>query len=134
MAKSNKSTGKLLLLISGIILLIWAVFGLVGLIQSTPAVFKNLFGDRDQFANGLIALMQWLIRILLTIFELLAAIGGIAYYTGSKTFSKYIGPFAIINLVLSIAYGWGALTYWGFYVGLVVAILYFIGWLMAKAK
>lgn len=82
-----KLAGRIFLLISGILFLVWGIWDIISLIQKASSVLAS--GDSS-------LVLSWVISLALNILEIIAGLGGIFYFIGKGPFKSWVGPLAII--------------------------------------
>lgn len=124
-----KLAGRIFLLISGILFLVWGIWNIISLIQKASSVLAS--GDSS-------LVLSWVISLALNILEIIAGLGGIFYFIGKGPFKSWVGPLAIITLIFFIldiiVGGLSGLLQWISAAGGVTAIIYFLGWIFANKK
>lgn len=124
-----KLAGRIFLLISGILFLVWGIWNIISLIQKASSVLAS--GDSS-------LVLSWVISLTLNILEIIAGLGGIFYFIGKGPFKSWVGPLAIITLIFFvldiIVGGLSGLLQWISAAGGVTAIIYFLGWIFANKK
>jgi len=124
-----KLAGRIFLLISGILFLVWGVWDIVSLIQNASNMLTS---------GGSSLILSWFVSLALDILEVIAGLGGIFYFVGKGPFKSWVGPLAIITLIFFIldiiVGGLSGLFQWISAAGGVTAIIYFLGWIFANKK
>ena len=124
-----KLAGRIFLLISGILFLVWGVWDIVSLIQNASNMLTS--GESS-------LILSWFVSLTLDILEVIAGLGGIFYFVGKGPFKSWVGPLAIITLIFFIldiiVGGLSGLFQWISAAGGVTAIIYFLGWIFANKK
>ena len=124
-----KLAGRIFLLISGTLFLVWGIWDIISLIQKTSSVLAS--GDSS-------LVLSWVISLALNILEIIAGLGGIFYFIGKGPFKSWVGPLAIITLIFFIldiiVGGLSGLFQWISAASGVTAIIYFLGWIFANKK
>ena len=124
-----KLVGRIFLLISGILFLVWGVWDIVSLIQNASNMLTS--GESS-------LILSWFVSLALDILEVIAGLGGIFYFVGKGPFKSWVGPLAIITLIFFIldiiVGGLSGLFQWISAAGGVTAIIYFLGWIFANKK
>lgn len=124
-----KLAGRIFLLISGILFLVWGVWDIVSLIQNASNMLTS--GESS-------LILSWFVSLALDILEVIAGLGGIFYFVGKGPFKSWVGPLAIITLIFFIldiiVGGLSGLFQWISAAGGVTAIIYFLGWIFANKK
>ncbi len=125
-----KLAGRIFLLISGILFLVWGVWDIVSLIQNASNMLTS--GESS-------LILSWFVSLTLDILEVIAGLGGIFYFVGKgPPFKSWVGPLAIITLIFFIldiiVGGLSGLFQWISAAGGVTAIIYFLGWIFANKK
>ena len=124
-----KLAGRIFLLISGILFLVWGIWDIVSLIQNASNMLTS--GESS-------LILSWFVSLALDILEVIAGLGGIFYFVGKGPFKSWVGPLAIITLIFFIldiiVGGLSGLLQWISAAGGVTAIIYFLGWIFANKK